>query len=342
MFREEILKAFKGKKILVIGDFMLDEYIYGKVERISPEAPVPVVEAKEVTFRPGGAANVAANLAALGALPSLLGVIGKDTAGKRLRELLQNLGADTEYLFVDPERPTTRKTRIIAGAQQLLRVDWENADYVNGELSKKFNEVILSVYREFDAVIISDYGKGVVTEKLFEITGKIKKEIPVTLDPKEKNFDLYKNVTTMTPNIKETFNAVKVKPIEDKDAEKAGKKLIEKFKLDYAVVTRSEKGLSVVGKDFVKHIPTRAKQVFDVTGAGDTVISVFTLAIASGATPEEAGEIANLAAGIVVGKLGTATVTVEEIKEAFQVLKGLPCVERACLYCTEKTHKYPS
>ena len=224
-------------------------------------------------------------------------------------------------LIEDSARPTTRKMRIIAGSQQLLRVDWENTDYINRSLSEKLREVISSVYKDFDAIIISDYGKGVITEKLFEITGKIRKEIPVTLDPKEKNFKLYRDVTTMTPNIKETFNAVNVKPIGDSEAEEAGRKLIQKFNLEYAVVTRSERGLSVVGKDFVKHIPTRAKQVFDVTGAGDTVISAFTLAIASGATPEEAGEIANLAAGIVVGKLGTATATVEEIEKAAELLE---------------------
>ena len=322
MFRKEILKKFRGKRILVIGDFMVDEYIKGTVERISPEAPVPVVEAKGVTFRPGGAANVVANIKALGGEAVPLGVIGKDEAGERLRELLQVLGAETGTLITDTSRPTTRKTRIIAGSQQLLRVDWESRDYLPKEIEREVISFLLNHYREFDAVVISDYGKGVVTEELFKHTGKIKREVPIFLDPKEKNFRIYHEVTAMTPNIKETFQAVGVMPNTDRKTEEAGKRLIEKYKLDYAVITRSEKGLSLVMKDGFKHIPTRAKQVFDVTGAGDTVISAFALSVAAGATPFEAGEIANLAAGIVVGKLGTATATVEEIEEALKEIEG--------------------
>ena len=322
MFRREILRNFAGKRILVIGDFMVDEYIKGTVERISPEAPVPVVEARGVTLRPGGAANVVANIKSLGGEAVPLGVVGKDEAGERLRELLKNLGVETETLITDTSRPTTRKTRIIAGSQQLLRVDWESRDYLPEKIEREVISFLLNHYREFDAVVISDYGKGVVTRELFKHTGKIKREVPVFLDPKEKNFRLYQEVTAMTPNIKETFQAVKVLPDTDEKAEEAGKRLIEKYKLDYAVITRSEKGLSLVMKNSVKHIPTRAKQVFDVTGAGDTVISAFALSVAAGATPVEAGEIANLAAGIVVGKLGTATATVEEIEEALKEIKG--------------------
>ncbi len=320
MFRRELLKKFKGKRILVIGDFMVDEYIKGTVERISPEAPVPVVEAKGITLKPGGAANVVANIRALGGEAVPLGVVGNDEAGERLKELLRELGVNTETLLTDPSRPTTRKTRIIAGSQQLLRVDWESRDYLTKEVERELISFLLNHYREFDAVIISDYGKGVVTGKLFKHTGRIKREVPVFLDPKEKNFDIYSEVTAMTPNMKETFQAVGVTPETDSKAEEAGRRLIERYRLDYAVVTRSEKGLSVVTEREAKHIPTRAKQVFDVTGAGDTVISAFALSVAAGATPFEAGEIANLAAGIVVGKLGTATATVEEIEEAAEKL----------------------
>ena len=320
MFRRELLKKFTGKRILVIGDFMVDEYIKGTVERISPEAPVPVVEAKGITLKPGGAANVVANIRALGGEAVPLGVVGNDEAGERLKELLQELGAPTETLITDTSRPTTRKTRIIAGSQQLLRVDWESRDYLPETIEKQVLSFLLNHYREFDAIIISDYGKGVVTKKLFDFTGQIKKTVPIFLDPKEKNFPFYREVTTMTPNIKETFQAVKILPDTDEKTEKAGKRMIEEYRLDYAVITRSEKGLSIVMKNRVKHIPTRAKQVFDVTGAGDTVISAFALAVAAGATPFEAGEIANLAAGVVVGKLGTATATVEEIEEAAEKL----------------------
>ncbi len=298
---------------------MLDEYIEGKVERISPEAPVPVVEAKEVKLKPGGAANVVANLLSLGAKVKALGVIGKDEAGEKLKELLKETGAEVDKLITDASRPTTRKTRIIASSQQLLRVDWECREEISKEVKRELLSYLRENYEKYDAVIISDYGKGVITEELFKLTGKIKETVPVLLDPKEKNFKVYRNITTMTPNIKETFQAVKIEPTTDEKAQEAGRRLIKKFNLDFAVITRSEKGMSVITKERAKHIPTRAKQVYDVTGAGDTVISAFTLALVSGATPFEAAEVANLAAGIVVGKVGTATVKVEEIKEA---LKG--------------------
>jgi len=320
LFRREILQKFKEKKILVIGDYMVDEYIKGTVERISPEAPVPVVEAKGVTLKPGGAANVVANVVALGGRAVPLGVVGDDEAGEKLRELLKRIGVETDTLITDTSRPTTRKTRIVAGSQQLLRVDWESRDYLPEEIEKQVISFLNTNYREFDAIIISDYGKGVITKELFKFTGKIKREVPIFLDPKEKNFPIYTDVTAMTPNIKETAQAVGVNPTTEEEAERAGKLLIKRYKLNYAVITRSEKGLSIVTEKETKHIPTRAKQVFDVTGAGDTVISAFALSVAAGALPFEAGEIANLAAGVVVGKLGTATATVEEIEEAAKLL----------------------
>jgi rfaE bifunctional protein kinase chain/domain len=309
-----VLKNFKGKKVGVIGDFMIDEYIKGNVERISPEAPVPVVEAKNSTYSPGGAGNVVANLISLGAEVVVFGVVGTDKNGAKLKELLEKLGANVEFLVEDDSRPTTIKTRIIAGSQQLLRIDWESREEVKGEVAEKIYSALEDTAEDFDALVISDYGKGVVIDRLFEITKKLKEKLPVLLDPKEKNYPIYRHVTTMTPNIKETFQAVGIKPESDELAKIAGEELIRKFKLDFAVITRSEQGLSVVGKDFIHHIPARAKQVFDVTGAGDTVISVMALALASGASPEEAGYLANIAGGIVVGKLGTAVVSVEEIE----------------------------
>jgi len=309
-----VLKNFRGKKVGVIGDFMIDEYIKGNVERISPEAPVPVVEAKNSTYSPGGAGNVVANLISLGAEVVVFGVVGTDKNGAKLKELLEKLGANVEFLVEDDSRPTTIKTRIIAGSQQLLRIDWESREEVKGEVAEKIYSALEDTAEDFDALVISDYGKGVVIDRLFEITKKLKEKLPVLLDPKEKNYPIYRHVTTMTPNIKETFQAVGIKPESDELAKIAGEELIRKFKLDFAVITRSEQGLSVVGKDFIHHIPARAKQVFDVTGAGDTVISVMALALASGASPEEAGYLANIAGGIVVGKLGTAVVSVEEIE----------------------------
>lgn len=319
---QSLVDRFCGKRILVVGDFMLDEYVTGKVERISPEAPVPVVEAKSFTYRAGGAANVVLNLSSLGAEPIPVGVIGNDLEGERLKNILSEKGIDVSALFTDSSRPTTKKTRILASSQQLLRVDWESRDYISEDLEKR----IISVIQDFaslDGIVISDYGKGVVTKGLFGITKDLKKRIPVLLDPKEKNYGIYKNVTAMTPNMKETYLAVGINPESDEDTERAGRELIKKFNLDYAVITRSEKGLSVVGMDTVYHLPTKAKQVYDVTGAGDTVISVFTLAVSSGASLREAGEISNVAAGIVVGKLGTATVTVDELKRALEGINAL-------------------
>jgi len=323
LFRRELLREFSRVRVLVIGDLMLDEYIEGRVERISPEAPVPVVEAQNVKHRPGGAANVAVNVKSLGGSVTVIGVVGRDEGGERLKELLLKRGVDTKLIITDDSRPTTRKTRIISGSQQLLRVDWESKNYIPEDIRRELLSFLSENYGDFDVIVISDYGKGVVTRELFQITEKIKGEVPVFLDPKERNFPIYRSVTAMTPNIKETFQAVGVKPISNEEAERAGRLLIEKFKLDYAVITRSERGISIVERDAVKHIPTRAKQVFDVTGAGDTVIASFSLAVGAGASPFEAGEIANLAAGIVVGKLGTATVTVRELEGALNALQNL-------------------
>ncbi|WP_457569265.1 D-glycero-beta-D-manno-heptose-7-phosphate kinase [Desulfurobacterium sp.] len=314
-----ITEKFKGKKILVIGDLMIDEYIFGKVERISPEAPVPVVEAKETTAKPGGAANVAVNLKVLGAEPFILGVVGKDEKGKLLKKMLNEKGINTSLLIEDETRPTTVKTRIIAGSQQLLRVDWESKKYLDKKIVLKITEEFREDFKQFDGIIISDYGKGVITKELFKAAAEIKRNGKiVTLDPKERNYPLYHDVTAMTPNMKETYQAVGIYPETEEDAEKAGKRLIEKFKLDFALITRSEKGMSLIKKNKSYHIPAKAKQVYDVTGAGDTVIAVFTLALVAGETPEKAAEIANIAGGIVVGKLGTAFVKPEEIEKVIE------------------------
>lgn len=317
----ELISRFRGKRILVVGDLMVDEYIFGTVDRISPEAPVPIVDVKEVRYKLGGAANVAANLSALGAVPSVVGVIGADQKAGMLKQMLKEIGAETKWVVTDGTRPTTVKTRIIAGSQQLLRVDWESRDYLVGSVKEEVLEIIEWHSKSYDAVIISDYGKGVIVPELFSITKELKKLGKIiNLDPKDRNFPIYKDLTTMTPNKKETLQAVGISPETDEQAKEAGLKLIEKFSLDFATITRSEKGISVVAKDFVRHIPASAKQVYDVTGAGDTVISVLTLALASGAHPVDAAKLANAAGGVVVGKLGTAVVTPQELARA---LKGV-------------------
>ncbi|OMH41049.1 D-glycero-beta-D-manno-heptose-7-phosphate kinase [Desulfurobacterium indicum] len=314
-----ITEKFKGKKILVIGDLIVDEYIFGKVERISPEAPVPIVEAKNTTAKPGGAANVAVNLKTLGADPFILGVVGKDEKGNLLKKILNEKGINTSLLIEDETRPTTVKTRIIAGSQQLLRVDWESRKYLDKKILLKIIEEFQEDFRNFDGIIISDYGKGVITKELLKAAAEVKKSGKiVTLDPKERNFHFYHDITAMTPNMKETYQATGIYPKTEEEAEIAGKKLIEKFKLDFALITRSEKGMSLVKKDKSYHIPAKAKQVYDVTGAGDTVIAVLTLSLVAGEAPEKAAEIANIAGGIVVGKLGTAAVKPEEIAKAIE------------------------
>lgn len=314
-----ITEKFKGKKILVIGDLIVDEYIFGKVERISPEAPVPIVEAKNTTAKPGGAANVAVNLKTLGADPFILGVVGKDEKGNLLKKILNEKGINTSLLIEDETRPTTVKTRIIAGSQQLLRVDWESRKYLDKKILLKIIEEFQEDFRNFDGIIISDYGKGVITKELLKAAAEVKKSGKiVTLDPKERNFHFYHDITAMTPNMKETYQATGIYPETEEEAEIAGKKLIEKFKLDFALITRSEKGMSLVKKDKSYHIPAKAKQVYDVTGAGDTVIAVLTLSLVAGEAPEKAAEIANIAGGIVVGKLGTAAVKPEEIAKAIE------------------------
>ncbi len=315
MFNELNLKKFKGKRILIVGDFILDEYIFGNVERISPEAPVPIVDARDKTVKLGGAANVALNILSLGGIPFLLSVIGNDQNGRKALELMKKLEIKTDGLIVDSKRPTTVKTRIVASSQQLIRIDWENRDYIPDNIEGKILEFINENAGNFDAMLISDYGKGVITGSLFKTTKKLKKNMPIVLDPKRKNYPLYRNVTAVTPNTKETYEATNIYPSSDNNAEIAGKVLIERFKTDYALITRGEKGLSIIGENLKKHIPTRAKQVYDVTGAGDTVASVFTLAIACNLPPVEAAEMANAAAGIEVGKLGATSVTIDEMNE---------------------------
>ncbi len=316
---ENFIEEFKNKKILVIGDVMLDEYIFGKVNRISPEAPVPVVEATKTAVRAGGAANVALNLKTLGAKPSILGVIGKDLKGKILKEIFENKKINTKLLIEDESRPTTVKTRIMASSQQLLRVDWESKNYLNRKTLLSIARKLKEDYKNFDAILISDYGKGVITKELFKITGLLKQNgMIVTVDPKERNFGFYKDITSMTPNIKETYQATGVFPETDELTEKAGKTLIDKFNLDFALITRSEKGMSLITEKESFHIRSKTRQVYDVTGAGDTVISVFTLALSCGASPVEAAKLANISGSIVVGKLGTATVEIDEIKTALK------------------------
>jgi D-beta-D-heptose 7-phosphate kinase/D-beta-D-heptose 1-phosphate adenosyltransferase len=310
--------SLKNKSILVVGDTMVDRFIWGKVSRISPEAPVPVVEVKSETETLGGAGNVASNITSLGAKAYIITVIGDDLNGLHMKEMLEDKKINTNYIVVDKQRPTTLKTRIIASNQQVVRVDKEIKGAFSGKTEENILKSIEEVMKEVDGVIISDYAKGIVTDKVLKkiITIAKKKKIPVTVDPKVENFKKYKHITCMTPNTKEAIEGMNAQHQgikTDADIATLGKKILKLLQSDSVLITRGEKGMTVIEKNKITHIPTRAKEVYDVTGAGDTVIATMTLALAAKWKLVEAAEIANFAAGVVVGKVGTATVTVEEI-----------------------------
>ena len=328
---KNIIRKFNQANILVVGDLILDEYIWGTVERISPEAPVPVLWAKKRTFVPGGTANVANNICSLGGKVTLLGVTGSDANSKILLSELKKRRINTQGIFVEHNRHTTVKTRILAGHQQVVRVDWEHTHDLSAELNTKILRFIQKNINSFDAIIIEDYGKGVINIALLKALislAKVHKKI-ITVDPKEENFQYYHSVDAITPNRKELENAIRNLKIKDttnrfkintdklftdKDVDLAAREILEYLNLDSLLITLGEQGMKLLEKNGrLTHILTVAQEVFDVSGAGDTVISIFTLALCAGASKLEAAHIANFAAGIVVGKLGTAVTNVEEL-----------------------------
>jgi len=316
---KNIISRFKGKRILVVGDLILDHHIFGSVDRISPEAPVPVVWANRENFACGGAANVGVNLGALGARVSLCGVIGRDHFGKQLLSYIQKKDIQGNLIIEDLRRPTTLKTRIMAQHQQVVRVDWESQEPLSLAINKKILDKITKNINSFDAVIIEDYGKGVINPRLVEelVTLAKRKSKIITVDPKQEHFDYYENVTALTPNLKEAQAAMAMKVRSKSEIPLLGKMLMQRLKPAMLVLTLGEEGMMFFEADSYYHIPTAALEVFDVTGAGDTVIAAFTLALSCHASGKEAAMIANFAAGIVVGKLGAATATK---KELFQII----------------------
>lgn len=311
-----IISNFKNVNVLVIGDIILDEFIWGDVSRISPEAPVPVVWVKRESFMPGGASNVANNLRSLGARAYLAGVIGSDERGVILKGELEQKGIDTSGIMIDESRPTTLKTRVVAQHQQVVRIDKEKIDTLSDALISRIVSHAKELIDNIDAIIIEDYGKGVITPKLLKHIvplAKTRKKI-VSVDPKEERLKYYQGITLITPNHHEASNAVGFEIKDNATLKKAGEMMLKKFKCKIALITLGENGMAVFQKDnLVKHIPTVAQEVFDVSGAGDTVIACYTLALAAGANPVEAAHISNCAAGIVVGKLGIAVVTPAEL-----------------------------
>lgn len=312
------IARFPKARVLVVGDMMLDHYIWGTVNRISPEAPVPVVNVTKETVLLGAAANVVNNIHSLGGQVKICGVIGRDEAGRQLRRMLDAQGISTEGLIIDDGRPTTVKTRVIAHNQQVVRFDRETKNGIGRNIhSRIFDTVRRSADEGLDAVIISDYCKGVVTRELVrDIVGlSRKKGYIVSVDPKVSHFGMYRGVTILTPNTKEASIGSRVEIEDDKCLLRAGSLLLNRLKCEAVLITRGEHGMSLFEKNGrITHIPTMAREVFDVTGAGDTVISTLTLAMAAGASMLDAARISNFAAGIVVGMVGTATVKPEELE----------------------------
>lgn len=306
----QLLHRFKDMRILVLGDLMLDKYSWGEVVRISPEAPVPVVEVRKDTSCLGGAGNVSHNLEILGAFTLLSGVVGKDQEGLWIK----NNVSHNEGIIIDEGRPTTVKTRIIAHQQQVVRVDREEKTPITPLIKEK---IIDFIHREkFDGVLISDYNKGTLTPALVEsvLSYSSKKDIPVFVDPKVENFQLFSPVTLITPNHFEAEKIVQHPCQTDPQVEKAGQEILSQISATYIILKRGEQGMSILQKEKKSvHIPAIAQEVYDVTGAGDTVIATAALALLSGATIKETAFLANTAAGIVVGKIGTATVTQSEL-----------------------------
>ncbi|MBP1766692.1 MAG: rfaEa [Candidatus Aminicenantes bacterium] len=314
---ERVIGRFRTKRVLVLGDLMLDRYIWGAVSRISPEAPVPVVEVMKDSLCLGGAGNVAQNLSSLGAQTVLTGVVGDDPEGRWIRDN----AAGSRGVFIDKSRPTTVKTRIIAHHQQVVRVDLEQ----KGDLSAGIEKKILAVIGDeaYDGLLVSDYNKGIVNPSLMvqALALAKKRRIPVFVDPKVPHFRLFSPVTLITPNHFEAEKIVGHGCQTDPEVERAGSEILSLVSSRYLIIKRGEQGMAVFerGKRPL-HIPTVAREVFDVTGAGDTVIAAAALSLLSGTTIGEAAWVANAAAGIVVGKIGTAAVTPEELRAA--LLKG--------------------
>jgi D-beta-D-heptose 7-phosphate kinase/D-beta-D-heptose 1-phosphate adenosyltransferase len=315
------LDRFSKAKILVIGDIMMDRFIWGKVSRISPEAPVPVVVVDKETFLLGGAANVVNNIHSLGGKVSLCGVLGDDETGQRLLEELTGIGVGVHGIFVEPGRQTTTKTRIIAHHQQVVRIDRETADHLKASTLKHLSEFLKKNIRHFDGVVLSDYGKGLLTRALIHTSIREARERKkfVLVDPKPKNVFFCKRATVITPNTTEASAASGI-PITDLPSlKKAGKMLLSKLQCDVLVITRGEEGMAIFeSRQDPFLVPTVAKEVYDVTGAGDTVIGTMALALATGAGFRNAARLANYAAGVVVGKMGTATVSPEELAEVIR------------------------
>lgn len=318
---EKLKDKFYGKKIAVIGDMMLDCYFWGSVSRISPEAPVPIVEIDNEFFRFGGAANVALNILKLGGIPLPIGVIGNDNDGEIFKNLLKDSGINSEGIVVDNKRPTTAKSRVIADGQHVVRIDKESKEYLNHEIFQKLSDFLKNNLDEIDAIILQDYNKGVLSFELIKESIEIAKSQNkiVTVDPKFNNFFNFTDVTVFKPNRKETEDALGIKIKTEEEIKSASEKLIDKLNCEFLLLTLGEKGLAISDKkNNYWRIPTKARKVADVSGAGDTVISTLTMALAAGADIKTASYLANYAGGLVCEEVGIIPI---EIDYLFNTIK---------------------
>lgn len=313
---KRIVVRFDSARILTIGDVMLDKFIKGTVSRISPEAPVPVVDLTSETIKPGGAANAINNIKTLGADVIAAGVIGDDVNGRKLIDTLKQSGINTEGFIVIPDRPTTVKTRIMTGQQQIVRIDRERRDSIDYEHTHQILDFANKKVDNIDAIIISDYDKGVITNKLLEGLISLSKKYnkPVIVDPKIEHFMDYKGVTSVISNLKGASAATRISAINETSIRNMGQWILTQLECEYVLITRGKNGMTLFEKNGdVIHIPTVVREVYDVTGVRDTVTSVVALNLAVGAEMVDAAAIANIAAGIVIEKIGTATVTKDEL-----------------------------
>ena len=325
---QTVLDQLEGRHVLIIGDVILDEYIWGDVNRISPEAPVPVLEIASETTRTGGAANVAQNIVNLGGRVDLIGVVGDDDNGKTLIQMLERIGVDASGICIDADRPTSTKTRVIARTsdtststhQQLVRLDRESQAPVKTAIHERLLENALNRIPNVDAIVFEDYDKGGVSSRLIESVLRTARQHgkPVVVDPKVENFWNYKGVTSITPNHKEAGLAVNQRISDEDSLISVGGEILDRLNLEGLLITRGEQGMSLFrrtrdGELRVDHIPTQAQEVFDDTGAGDTVVAVYTLALAAKADMLEAAQLSNLAGGIVCGEVGCVAVNREQL-----------------------------
>ena len=319
---KEILSRARDCRIVVLGDVMLDEFIWGDVTRISPEAPVPVVNIRRESTRLGGAANVVANVSALGANANVIGVVGADAAAEKLRAALrQTGGGQTDAMLIEDEnRPTTIKLRIIAHNQMVVRADRELSAHVNGQVEARIISAAREAITNAQALVVSDYDKGVITPRILaEVLPLAYGRIPVLVDPKIRNFESYQPATLVTPNHHEALRVSNLEEDNDETLQQAARLIRKRLHCDAVLITRGERGMMLVEGDAPPvYVETAAREVFDVTGAGDTVIATLAAALAAGASMTEAAVLANQAAGIVVGKVGTATASAEEILNSLE------------------------